>query len=61
MCIFVISEFLVIHFYNAAQYSIQRTKELIELHYNFRIDAPEFFTGKGYLPPQYSHNEWDIT
>ena len=57
----MIPELLVIHFYSAAEYSIQRTKELIELHYNFRNDAPEFFTGKGYRPPQYSHNEWDIT
>lgn len=56
-----VEEFMVIQFYNCSDYSLQRTKELIDTHYAFRNEAAELFTGRGYGPPKFSHSFWDIT
>lgn len=50
---------MTIQFYDSSQNSSERAKELIETHYEFRNEAPEFFTGLDYLPPKYSHSFWD--
>lgn len=50
----------LIHFYHASEYSLQKTKELLEIHYTFRTDAPEFYPTPEYQPPRYNYNVWDI-
>lgn len=52
---------MVIQFYTSAMYSPQRTKELIEIHYSFRNEASEFFTGRGYEPPKYPTPFFEVT
>ncbi|XKL63845.1 hypothetical protein PGB90_006209 [Kerria lacca] len=54
-----LNEYAVIQFYDSSGLSIQKTKTLIETHYQFKNDAPELFTGKDYEPPRYKHSYWD--
>lgn len=47
-------------FYHCCDYSLDQTKNLIELHYTFKNEAPEFFTGRDFDPPRYKHTYFQI-
>ncbi|KAK7590874.1 hypothetical protein V9T40_002487 [Parthenolecanium corni] len=55
-----LSEYMVIQFFDSAEHSTQRAKELIDLHYSFRVDSPEFFSCKDYSPSQYNYKFSDV-
>ncbi|XKL63841.1 hypothetical protein PGB90_006205 [Kerria lacca] len=55
-----ITEYQTIQFYHATNYSIQKTKNLMEIHYAYKNEAPEFYTGKDFDKPRYQHNFWDV-
>lgn len=57
---FPIEEFWVIQFYTGAAYCLQKTKELIEVHYKFKNENPELFTGSDYEPPKYSSRYFEF-
>lgn len=32
----------------------------MEIHYAYKNEAPEFYTGKDFDKPRYQHNFWDV-
>lgn len=57
---FICVEYTVMQYYQCSNYSQQKTKDLLDLHYAYRNEAPEFFGAPGYEPPKYAYNIWDV-
>ncbi|XP_065223524.1 alpha-tocopherol transfer protein-like [Planococcus citri] len=55
-----VSEYHVMQYYHCSDYSQQKAKDLLDLHYAYRNEALELFHGPGYEAPKYPHNIWDI-
>lgn len=45
---FHLSDFMIIQFYVASEYSLLKTKKLIDGHYKFRNEVPELFIGQDF-------------